>query len=130
MVHVPGGNYSLRSLNAVRLDDFWIDKYEVTNAQYKAFMDSGGYTKPEYWKERFVREGRQLTREEAMALFRDTTGRSGPPKWELGAFPEGHGNYPVDGLGWYEAAAYAEYAGKSLPTVYHWYRATRRMSEK
>ena len=123
MVHVPGGNYSLRSLNAVRLDDFWIDKYEVTNAQYKSFVDSGGYSKREFWKEPFVREGRQLTWEEAMALFRDTTGRAGPAKWELGAFPEGHGNYPVDGLSWYEAAAYAEYAGKSLPTVYHWYRA-------
>jgi eukaryotic-like serine/threonine-protein kinase len=123
MVHVAGGPFSLRSLPAVRLDDFWIDMYEVTNAQYKAFVDSGGYARREYWKQPFTADGRELSWESAMEKFRDTTGRPGPATWELGAFPEGHGNYPVEGVSWYEAAAYAEYAGKSLPTVYHWYRA-------
>ena len=55
-----------------------------------------------------------------MALFTDKTGRPGPSTWEAGDYPEGQDNYPVSGISWYEAAAYAEYAGKSLPTADHW----------
>ena len=58
-----------------------------------------------------------------MAEFRDATGRPGPSTWELGAFPDGQGDVPVHGISWYEAAAYARYAGKALPTVHHWRRA-------
>ena len=123
MVRVAGGTFSLQSLNPVTLEDFWIDKYEVTNREFKAFMDAGGYTKREYWKQPIVREGRQTPWEEAVGHFRDTTGRPGPSTWELGTYPEGQGDLPVDGVSWYEAAAYAEFASKSLPTVYHWYRA-------
>ena len=47
----------------------------------------------------------------------------GPSTWELGIYPEGHADDPVNGVSWYEAAAYAEFAGKSLPTIYHWYNA-------
>src|SRR5260370_37665964 len=43
--------------------------------------------------------------------------------WELGDYPEGEGDLPVTGVSWYEAAPYATFAGKSLPTVYHWNRA-------
>ena len=55
-----------------------------------------------------------------MAEFRDKTGRPGPATWESGDYPEGQGDYPVTGVSWYEAAAYAEFVGKSLPTIYHW----------
>ncbi len=123
MVRVPGGSFTLSSLSPVTLDDFWLDKYEVTNRQYKEFVDAGGYTKREYWKQPFVRGGRAIPFEEAVARFRDVTGRPGPATCELGSFPEGRENVPVDGVSWYEAAAYAEFAGKSLPTVYHWYKA-------
>jgi cephalosporin-C deacetylase-like acetyl esterase len=58
-----------------------------------------------------------------MALFRDATGRPGPKDWVAGEYPKGHDDYPVTGISWYEAAAYAEFAGKSLPTIYHWNRA-------
>ncbi len=44
----------------------------------------------------------------------------GPGTWQLGSFPEGEADHPVGGVSWYEAAAYAQFAGKSLPTVYHW----------
>ena len=100
-----------------------MDRYEVTNRQFKAFVDGGGYGKREYWKQPFVGTGREISWEEAQAQFRDATGRPGPASWELGSFPEGREDFPVDGVSWYEAAAYAEFAGKSLPTVYHWYRA-------
>ena len=86
----------------------------------KRFVDAGGYEKPEYWKHEFVKNGRRLSREEAMALFRDATGRTAPATWELGSYPAGREQYPVTGVSWYEAAAYAEFAGKSLPTIYHW----------
>src|SRR6185436_8770713 len=58
-----------------------------------------------------------------MAAFRDTTGRPGPATWELGTYPEGQADFPVGGVSWYEAAAYAAFAGKSLPTAFHWYNA-------
>ena len=56
----------------------------------------------------------------AMALFVDQTGRPGPAGWELGSYPEGEGELPVTGVSWYEAAAYVEFAGKALPTIFHW----------
>jgi len=58
-----------------------------------------------------------------MRLFVDKTGKHGPATWEVGDYPKGQEDYPVSGVSWYEAAAYAEFAGKSLPTIYHWDRA-------
>jgi formylglycine-generating enzyme required for sulfatase activity/dienelactone hydrolase len=124
MVRIPGGTFQYRSANRVELADYWLDKYEVTNKQFKAFVDAGGYGKKEFWKEPLVKDGRALSWEEAIAEFKDSTGRAGPSTWELGAHPEGHGDYPVNGVSWFEAAAYAEFAGKNLPTIYHWYNAT------
>lgn len=106
-----------------KIDDFFIDKYEVTNGAYKKFVDAGGYQDPRYWKHSFVDGVRTLSFGQAMALFRDKTDRPGPSTWELGTFPAGQEDYPVGGVSWYEAAAYAEFVGKSLPTVYHWYEA-------
>ena len=59
-----------------------------------------------------------------MASFRDTTGQPGPATWANGTYPDGTADYPVTGVSWYEAAAYAEFAGKRLPSVYHWRVAT------
>ena len=99
---------------------FFLDRYEVTNKQYKEFIENGGYRNPQYWKHKFIKNGKILSWEEAMAEFTDKTGRPGPSTWEAGDYPEGQENYPVSGISWYEAAAYAEYSGKSLPTVEHW----------
>jgi Sulfatase-modifying factor enzyme 1 len=55
-----------------------------------------------------------------MAEFTDSTGRSGPASWKFGNYEEGRDEFPVNGVSWYEAAAYAEFAGKSLPTTHHW----------
>jgi predicted Ser/Thr protein kinase/pimeloyl-ACP methyl ester carboxylesterase len=124
MVRVPGGPLEHPDLPSVELSDYWIDRYEVTNRQFKEFVDQGGYQKPEYWTQPFRDDGRELSREEAMGLLRDATGRPGPATWELGAYAEGRDDFPVSGVSWYEAAAYCTFAGKSLPTVYHWYKAT------
>jgi dienelactone hydrolase len=125
MIRVMGGKHiprtpSLTRMAVIELDDFLIDKYEVTNAQFKEFVDQVGYQKPEFWKIPFKQNGRAVTRENAIGRFKDRTGRPGPAVWELGTYPEGQGNYPVSGISWYEAAAYAEFAGKTLPSVYHW----------
>ena len=123
MVPVPGGLFRPRNLPPAKLEDYWLDKYEVTNEQFQQFVDQGGYEKRELWKHPFEKDGKALSFEEAVAEFRDTTGRAGPATWQLGTYGEGRSQFPVNGVSWYEAAAYAEFAGKSLPTVYHWFRA-------
>jgi serine/threonine protein kinase/formylglycine-generating enzyme required for sulfatase activity len=128
MVRIPGGTVSLElvgfyDLPPIEIPDYWMDRYEVTNKQFKQFVDSGGYQKPGYWKEAFIENGRTFSWQEAMLRFKDKTGRPGPSTWEIGNFPEGETGYPVTGVSWYEAAAYAEYAGKDLPTVYDWSNA-------
>jgi len=129
MIRIPGGKiarrllYNIGAVEPVPLGDFWIDQYEVTNAQYKKFMESGGYQKQEYWKHDFVKDGLVLSWEEAMEEFKDATGRPGPSTWQIGSYPEGEDDYPVTGISWYEAAAYAAFAEKRLPTIHHWMRA-------
>ena len=103
--------------------DFWIDRFEVTNRDFQVFVDRGGYRTREYWKQPIVDGSRTLGWEEAMGRFRDSTNRPGPATWELGRFPDGEAELPVTGVSWYEAAAYAEFAGKSLPTLSHWLAA-------
>ncbi len=120
-----GLTYPLAGAPNVYITDFLIDRHEVTNREYQRFVDAGGYQKREYWKQPFVRDGRAVPWEDAVALFRDTTGRPGPATWEVGDYPKGHENYPVSGVSWYEAAAYAEFVGKSLPTAYHWMGASQ-----
>jgi dienelactone hydrolase len=105
-----------------RLSDYSMDRYEVTNESYKRFVDSGGYVEQKYWKYPIVKDSRTLAWEEAMTYFVDKTGRPGPSTWEVGDYPEGEDDHPVAGVSWYEAAAYAEFIGKELPTIYHWDR--------
>lgn len=123
MVPVLGGPFAPRGFPPVELDDFWLDTHEVTNRAFKEFVDRGGYANREHWAEPFVKEGEVVPWEEAMAAFRDSTGRPGPSTWALGTYPDGQDDFPVSGVSWYEAAAYATFAGTRLPTVHHWLRA-------
>ncbi len=128
-VGVPAGGMQLESTREqVELPAFWLDRDEVSNRQYRAFVDAGGYRRRELWTVPFVRDGRTLTWEQGMALLVDATGRPGPATWSLGTYPEGQGDYPVGGVSWYEAAAYASWARRELPTAYHWYRASGAFS--
>jgi dienelactone hydrolase/predicted Ser/Thr protein kinase len=115
MVRVTGGE-----TGAGPLGDFLIDRYEVTNGQYQDFVNAGGYRDQRYWKHEFIHDGKVLSWDEAMAEFVDRTGRNGPAAWEAGDYPDGRRDHPVTGISWYEAAAYAEFASKSLPTGQHW----------
>jgi dienelactone hydrolase len=123
---VPPGMVRVKGQDEI--GDFFIDKYEVTNKQFKEFVNKGGYQKKEYWKHEFVKDGKEMTWEEAAGEFVDTTGRPGPATWQAGDIPEGQENHPVSGVSWYEAAAYAEFTGKSLPTAIHWNIAKGGMS--
>ena len=124
MVFVEGGSYQIGVATPVTLPDFWIDRSEVSNQEFKRFVDAGGYRDPRYWKVPFTTAAGTVTFEDAMARFRDATGRTGPATWELGSYPEGRADHPVGGISWFEAAAFAEFTGKTLPTIYHWNRAS------
>jgi hypothetical protein len=117
-IHMPG----VEHLPHQEPGDFFVDRYEVTNGEFQRFVDAGAYSNSEFWREPFVDDGRELPWNEAMARFTDMTGRPGPATWEVGDFPADAGNLPVTGVSWYEAAAYAVFAGKSLPSIYHWDR--------
>jgi predicted esterase len=124
---VPPLQFGITPVGVLQIDlvaPYDIDQYEVSNREYKAFLDAGGYSHREFWKIPFSEGGSAVTWENAMKRFVDTTGRPGPASWEGGIYRDGLDEFPVGGVSWYEAAAYAEYAGKALPTIYHWYRAS------
>jgi eukaryotic-like serine/threonine-protein kinase len=125
MVQVHGGLLSgalqgLEGVPPVELGDFLIGRYEVTNRQYKVFVDAGGYTKREYWDAQFLRDGKPLRWEDGIRLLTDRSGRIGPATWEAGAPLAGQEDLPVGGVSWYEAMAFARFSGKDLPTLYEW----------
>lgn len=115
---LPPGMVRVRGQGEI--GDFFIDKYEVTNEQFREFVNKGGYQKREYWKHKFIKDRKEISWEDAAREFVDATGRPGPATWQADGIPEGQENHPVSGVSWYEAAAYAEFVGKSLPTAIHW----------
>jgi dienelactone hydrolase len=60
-----------------------------------------------------------------MKAFRDRTGLPGPRSWSSQEFPPALADHPVTGVSWYEAAAYAAFRGKELPTIFQWEKAAR-----
>ena len=111
MVRVAGGRDPRRFGKVDDVGAFWIDRVEVTNRQFKAFVDGGGYQRREYWREPFLDNHRTMTWTEAVGRFRDRTGRPGPATWTAGTYPAGQEEFPVAGVSWYEAMAYAAFAG-------------------
>lgn len=129
MVRIVEGNShtgfisGMRVKGAKTVPEFLIDRYEVTNKDYQEFVDSGAYDNPDVWSDPFVSDGQELTFTEAQKRLVDSTGRPGPSTWEVGKYKAGMEDFPVQGVSWYEARAYARFRNKELPTVYHWSRA-------
>ncbi|HEX3928840.1 MAG TPA: protein kinase [Gemmatimonadales bacterium] len=126
MVPVPAQGYEayvafMGWVGPYHMPAFSVDKFEVTNRDYQQFVDSGGYRDQRYWQEKFVDHGHALSWDEAIARFRDQSGRAGPATWTGGHYPEGQADYPVAGISWYEAAAYAAFRGKKIPTIAQWH---------
>ena len=130
MAYVPGGDYRLVSWDRptemrVRLDSYFIDRFEVTNQEFKEFINAGGYIKKQFWKYPFIKNGKTLSWEEATKELKDRTELPGPRSWSNQNYPEGKQDHPVTDICWYEAAAYAEFRGKRLPTIFQWEKAAR-----
>ncbi len=118
MVLIPAGTFQTGSINGesdekpvhtVYVSAFYIDKYKVTNAQFKTFIDAN----PQWQKHRIPSKyhiGNYLQ------------------NWNGSNFPSGKGNDPVTDVSWYAAMAYAQWAGKRLPTEAEWEKAAEGTS--
>lgn len=115
MVLIPAGEFEMgshteksneRPVHTVYLDAFYMDIYEVTNAQYKVFVDAN----PQWQKDNIPEE------------YHDGVYLR---LWDGNTYPEGKANHPVIYVSWYAAMAYAEWAGKRLPTEAEWEKAAR-----
>ena len=95
-----------KPMHTVYVNAFYIDKYEVTNTQYKKFVDAN----PQWQKDRIPRkyhDGDYLKH------------------WNGNDYPHGKGNHPVIYVSWYAAMAYAQWSGKRLPIETEWEKAAR-----
>jgi gamma-glutamyl hercynylcysteine S-oxide synthase len=122
MVWVPAGSVSLgqadlaEPVNVLHLDGFWIDRYEVSNARYKAFMDAGGYQNASYWNP-------------VGWAWKLANSITAPGFWNEsilhGGGIAGNEQFPVIGVSWWEADAYCRWAIKRLPTEAEWEKAAK-----
>jgi len=96
------GNYNESPKREVFLDAFYIDECQVTNAEYKKFIDETGHQTPfigQPWSEKY--------------------------DWKERMYPEGKGECPVVLVTWEDAVAYCEWADKRLLTEAEWEKAAR-----
>ena len=96
------------------VDSFYIDRYAVTNEEFARFVNDGGYEQVAYWPEDVFSQ---------VLRFVDSSGAPGPRYWKNGQPAKDKLNHPVVGICWYEANAYALWAGKTLPSCMQWQRA-------
>jgi iron(II)-dependent oxidoreductase len=132
-VLVPGGPFVMgtdnepfaydneRPAHVVDVAPFFIDTAPVTNQQYLAFVEAGGYDEPRLWA-----EGGWAHRTEAGLVAPQFWSREGGGSWSVlryGRRLDLPLDEPVQHVSWYEADAYARFAGKRLPTEAEWEKA-------
>jgi formylglycine-generating enzyme required for sulfatase activity len=122
MVLIPAGDVTLAS-GVQTLPQFLIDRHEVTNAAFLEFVSAGGYDNRALWPDPMVIGGAAVPRDRAMEKFIDRTGVHAPRGWSGGTYPQDKRDHPVTGISWYEADAFARWAGKQLPDLARWRRA-------
>jgi iron(II)-dependent oxidoreductase len=96
------------------VEQFFVDRFAVTNAEFKQFIEQGGYEDEALWNSEVL---------PAIGEFVDTTGKPGPRNWKNGNYPADKSEHPVVDVSWHEANAYARWVGKRLPTNAEWVKA-------
>jgi formylglycine-generating enzyme required for sulfatase activity/tRNA A-37 threonylcarbamoyl transferase component Bud32/dienelactone hydrolase len=130
MAHIRGFTLPDGNGGRVKLADYQIGRHEVTNREYMQFVVAGGYRNQEYWTEPMARGGKSISWQEGVASLVDRTGQPGPSTWSGGTFAAGQENYPVSGVSWFEAAAYARFRKMQLPSLAHWQTAANRSNRE
>lgn len=108
----------------INIESFSIAENEVSNKDFQEFVNAGGYENPVYWDFPFQVGNKTYDFNSSIKMFTDRYGRPGPSNWAYGQFPTGLDNYPVTGISWFEARAYAKFLNLSLPNVYQWLLAS------
>ena len=118
MMFLPGIDFG-----DVSFETFSISKTEVSNKEYQDFVNNEGYENQIYWDFPIVIGGVKYSFEESVISFVDKQGQYGPANWSYGQYDDNTDNFPVTGISWFEARAYAKYKGYKLPNVFQWLSA-------
>ena len=129
MLRFPGGAVELgtddrsaaydneRPRHRIELAPFWIDRAPVTNAEFTEFIEAGGYSTRAYWSDAGWSWAKTSGARSPMHWTRTGDGWHSRSMDRSGAIQPDH---PVCHVSYYEAEAYARYAGKRLPTEFEW----------
>ena len=118
-------NYS-KSHENLLIKPFYMDRYEVSNKEFKEFVDANGYYREEYWPTKLMHNGTEISFNDVKTSFVDKSNFPSPKNWVQGTYENGKDLFPVSGISWYEASAYAKFRNMSLPSVAEWFYAFDR----